>query len=101
MEAAVANRRDETRFPTNERAKMRVLRPLAPNGMEVQVLDISRGGLKIQVSELLQPGMLVQVRLKSAIALAEVRYCIPAGLGYHAGLRLQDVFWTRNTCTAS
>ena len=88
-----SNRRSETRFPTDERAKMKVLRPLGDTGSEVRVLDISKGGLKLEVSALLHPGMLVQVRMKSAIALAEVRYCIPAAMGFHAGLRLQDVFW--------
>ena len=92
---AGANRRQEARVSTDEPAKMRVLRPLDPLGREVRVLDISKGGLKLQVPDPLQPGMLVQVRLRTAIALAEVRYCVPAGGVYHAGLRLQDVFWTR------
>jgi PilZ domain-containing protein len=92
---AVSNRRLETRFPTDESAKMRVLRPLSGSGSEVRILDISKGGLKLQVPDPLHPGMLVQVRMKTAIALAEVRYCVPAGLGFHAGVSLQDVFWTR------
>lgn len=97
VQAVEENRRIEARFSTDERAKMRVLRPLGPPGSEVRVLDISRGGLKLLVQEILQPGMLVQVRLKNAIALAEVRYCVPAHSGYYAGVKLQDVFWTRNT----
>lgn len=89
------DRRTETRFPTDELAKMKILRPLG-EGSEVRVLDVSKGGLKLRVPELLQPGTIIQVHLKAAIAMAEVRYCLAADGGFHAGLRLLDLFWRPN-----
>src|SRR5690348_224856 len=79
------DRRTETRFPTYELAKMKILRPLG-EGSEVHVLDVSKGGLKLRVPELLQPGTIIQVHLKAVIAMAEVRYCLATDDGFHAGL---------------
>ena len=52
-------------------------------------------GLKLQVPEFIHPGTAIQIRLKRTIALAEVRYCHPAGTEFHVGVRLQDVFPSR------
>ncbi len=93
-QASAADRRCEERFNLDELASMKVLQPLSADGCKVRVLEISKSGLKLSVPEPLQPGMIVQVRLKTAIALAEVRYCLATESGFHAGLRLQDVFWT-------
>lgn len=95
-EDADAERRVETRFPTNDPARMRVLQPLAGKGIDVRILDVSRGGFKLCVPEMLQPGTIIQVHITSAIILAEVRYCVTADDGFHAGVNFQDVFWTRH-----
>jgi hypothetical protein len=89
-----AERRSEGRFVTDDPARMRALAPLASQGANVRILDVSRGGFKLLISDLLQPGTIVQVHLKKAIVLAEVRYCVPAEVGFHAGVMFQDVFWT-------
>ena len=94
----VRDRRAETRVSTGELAKMKVLRPLGESS-EVEVLDISKGGLKLRVPEMLQPGTIIQVHLKAAIAMAEVRYCIANGHGFHAGLRFLDLFWRPNAAS--
>lgn len=73
---------------------MRVLEPLSAGLSEIQVLDASEEGLKLSVPRFLPPGALVQIHLKSAIALAEVRYCLSAEQEFHAGVALQDVYWT-------
>ena len=94
-----AERRTEGRFPTNDSARMRVLHPVPGRSAEVRVLDISRGGFKLHIPELLQPGTIVQIQIKSAIVLAEVRYCVAASERFFAGVRFQDVFWTREQKT--
>ena len=90
--SSAPERRREGRFPADEVAKMKVLSPLGENS-KVRVLDISKGGLKLRVPEQLQPGTLIQVHLKSAIAMAEVRYCVAAEQAFDAGLKFLDVFW--------
>ena len=91
-----AERRTEGRFPTNDPARMRVLQPLANKAEEVRILDVSRGGFKLAVPQLLQPGAVIQIHIKSAIILAEVRYCAEVDGEFHAGVRFQDVFWTHD-----
>lgn len=88
-----AERRVEGRFATDDVARMRVLQPVPGRATEVRVLDISRGGFKLHIPEMLPPGTIVQVQVKSAIVLAEIRYCVRTEEGFFAGLRFQDVFW--------
>jgi hypothetical protein len=89
-------RRKEVRVATHETAHMKVLQPLGAT-REIRVLDISRSGLKISLPEMLLPGTVIQIRLKAAVAFAEVRYCTPCHGEFHAGVRFQDVFWTNST----
>lgn len=89
-----AERRAWARFPTNDAARMRVVKPLGQKAAEIRVLDVSQGGLKLRVPANLQPGTIIQIELENAAMLAEVRYCARAELGFIAGVQLQDVSWT-------
>ena len=79
-------RRHEIRRTAKDPARMRILRPFSPLPFDVQVLDVSKTGLKVQAGHSLVPGTLVQINLKDTVAVAEVRYCLPAGNRYHVGL---------------
>ena len=85
-------RRRHARIPLHERAVLTRLNPLLAGRFPVHILNISIGGLKVHVPEALEPGTIVQLRLRAAVLTAEVRYCIPAGSHFHAGLRTTDVF---------
>jgi hypothetical protein len=87
------DRRSWARFPTDDAARMKVLKPLGAKAAEVRILDVSQGGLKLRVPTMLQPGSIVQVDLRSGVLVAEVRYCVRARLGFHAGIQLQNVVW--------
>jgi hypothetical protein len=89
-------RRSEIRVLSREQARLKILRPLG-EGSDVRVLNISEHGLQLRVPEELQPGTLVQIHLRNAIALAEVRYCVPDGDEYQTGVEFQDVFWTKTS----
>jgi hypothetical protein len=89
-----AERRARTRFPTDDAAWMKVVEPPGAKGAEVRVLDVSHGGLKLRVPANLPPGTIVEIDLEGAVMLAEVRYCVRAELGFHAGVQLQNVAWT-------
>jgi len=79
-------RRRGTRRTTHDLARMRILRPFSPLPLEVEILDVSPTGLKIHASQSLDPGALVQIDSKDTVAIANVRYCIPAGNRFQVGL---------------
>ena len=85
-------RRRDSRVPTDDPAVMRVIRPDCSELSNVRVLDVSKEGLKLLVAQPLDPGSTVQIRLKTVVALAEVRYCVPCGKNYHAGVLILDAF---------
>ncbi|MGD1091487.1 MAG: PilZ domain-containing protein [Bryobacteraceae bacterium] len=85
-------RRSELRIPLNVSASLKAINPLAAGRSEIRIIDMAAGGLKLQVPEFIHPGTAIQIRLKRTIALAEVRYCHPAGAEFHVGVHLQDVF---------
>ncbi len=84
----------ESASPTDDAAWMKVVQPPGAKGAEVRVLDVSQGGLKLRVPANLPPGTIVQIDLEGSVMLAEVRYCVRAELGFHAGVQLQNVAWT-------
>jgi hypothetical protein len=89
------DRRADPRHPVDQPAKLKVLTPLqTPIRLSVHIIEMSRGGMKISVKQPLMPGALVQIRFQGKLALAEVRYCAPAGAEYHVGVRFQDVLNT-------
>jgi len=85
-------RRSDFRVPLNVPASLKAINPLAAGRSEIKIIDAATSGLKLQVPEFIHPGTAIQIRLKRTIALAEVRYCHPAGAEFHVGVRLQDVF---------
>ena len=87
-------RRRDARVETNDQAFMQILSPLSFGRVQIRVMDVSKNGLKLLVPEFLQQGTMVQIRMRQAIMLAEVRHCRKAEAGFHAGVQLQDVFST-------
>ena len=89
---AAGERRRSVRVPSDDPARLQVFSPLSPARSDVRVLDVSTHGLKLHVPEYLQPGTVVQIRLANSVVLGEVRYCLPASVGFHVGVSLEDVF---------
>lgn len=81
-------RRSETRFPADDPALITILQVDSHPRLEGQVLDTAQNGMRLRLSIALEPGVLIQIRGKGAITMAEVRYCIPAGSGFHIGARI-------------
>jgi hypothetical protein len=84
------DKRKDRRISTDDSALLRVLSPLSFDKLEVRILDVSRGGLKVQVPISLSIGTIVQIPLRKTVAFGEVRYCIPAGNEFHAGVQVHD-----------
>jgi hypothetical protein len=87
-----ADRRREPRVPANDSASMNVVDSWSALRVDVRVLDVSKSGMKLSVPRFLNRGTVVQIHLKDSMALAEVRHCLSAGRGYHAGVLLHLVF---------
>jgi hypothetical protein len=83
-------RRSDPRFTANDTASLEVVRPFSSFPMDVRILNISKSGLKLCASESIDPGTLVRVHIKGHPVMAEVRYCVPVGREFHAGIKLQD-----------
>jgi anti-sigma factor RsiW len=88
---ALSDRRQEPRMPTDDPGSMRVLHPLVGDWASVQILDASRGGTRVRTGAYVAAGTLVQLRIKDSVALGEIRYCVPAGDAFHAGIQIQDL----------
>lgn len=85
------NRRSP-RVATDDPAVLTVLKPEQSARIKIRIVDASKEGLKLLVPRELMRGMIVQVHVHGFFILAEVRYCVPAGEDFHAGVQIQDVF---------
>jgi hypothetical protein len=84
-------KRREHRIPAEDHGKMQVFSPFSLEKIRVQIADISRNGLKVRTPRFVQRASIVQVQVKKAIILGEVRYCIESGAEFDAGIQIQDV----------
>jgi PilZ domain len=92
-------RRCQERIQMTGPIRIKVLNPMsstAPSG-HAQLVDRSDKGLKVRVPRFITPGAVVQMRLKEAFALGEVRYCLPYGPEFHVGVRLLELFPQRDS----
>src|SRR5712691_7490467 len=85
-------RRHEPRIPAAESASMKMVYPSPADRMDINVVNVSKGGLQLRVPEFLAPGVVIQILLKSLIMTAEVRYCLRVEDEFHAGVEIQDIF---------
>lgn len=83
-------KRREPRLSTKDSAILQTISPFSQNRLNIQILDVSKGGMKVGVPNLLRPGASVKIRLKGRIAFGEVRHCREVGEGYEAGIQLFD-----------
>jgi hypothetical protein len=93
-----ADKRREPRFATNEPASIHSLNPLTPGYTPVRILDISNWGLKLRGQRFIEPGTQIHVKLGNVFVVGEVRYSIPAGGFFLAGVLVEDAFrlpWIR------
>jgi hypothetical protein len=83
--------RRETRVHLGEPASIQEFDTTQAERISVVVVDISRSGLGLRAPRLLQSGQDIQIVLEHAFVLGEVRYCVPNGNGYHAGISVKNV----------
>jgi c-di-GMP-binding flagellar brake protein YcgR len=83
-------RRHEQRISAHEHTQVRVLNPFSEESLPVRMLDRSTNGLSVRTACRLSVGTLVQVRLKDAVVLGDVRYCVSAEGGFKIGIRIES-----------
>ncbi len=90
--ARMAERRRETRYPTQDAAEVEV-RHGEILRMPAMVVDVSRSGLRLELPAAVGRGEQVKISLpRQVVILGEIRYCRRAGIVYHAGVLIQDIF---------
>jgi hypothetical protein len=90
--ADLKRERSEPRFSMGSEAIVQNLSPLSLDRRKVKIVDISKNGLGILASNAALPGTIMQVRINTAVELAEVRHCSEFdGNGYRIGLRFVAV----------
>ena len=89
-------KRREHRIPSDESSQMQTFSPFSPAKIRVQIIDVSQHGLKVHTPHFVGRGTIVQVRVKEALVLGEVRYCVAAGAEFEAGIQIQDVIQKHN-----
>jgi hypothetical protein len=85
-------RRKFPRFKSHDAVKLTLLSSLSQSCLDVEVLNVSNGGLRLRTSQSLKTGTLVEIQRGDEIAVASVRYCVPADQGFHAGVRFRGHF---------
>jgi hypothetical protein len=83
-------RRREQRRPVHEEVHLHVLNPLSDEILIVCMVDRSTDGLSITTVRPLSVGTLVQLRLKDALILGEVRYCVRSEVDFKIGVRIES-----------
>jgi hypothetical protein len=90
--ARLAERRRETRYPTQDAAEVEV-RHGEILRMPAMVVDVSRSGLRLELPAAVGRGEQVKISLpRQVVILGEVRHCRRAGAVYYAGVLILDVF---------
>src|SRR5579872_4630465 len=90
--ARLAERRREARYPTQDPAEVEV-RHGEMLRMPAMVVDVSRSGMRLELPAAVGRGEQVKITLpRQVMILGEIRYCRRAGIVYHAGVLIQEVF---------
>jgi hypothetical protein len=90
--AGSGEKRGYPRLATDQPASLQLLHPFSVDSWDVRIVDVSEGGLRTHTPRQLMPGSLIRLKMQFSVACGDVRYCIPAGSGFYAGVRLHDYF---------
>jgi len=89
--ASRRERRQHPRLPADQMGWMQVMSPPRLGAWEVRVVDTSGEGMSIQTRQHVTRGWKIKVRQGDRIVFGEVRYCIPNGGEFRAGIQIREV----------
>jgi hypothetical protein len=85
------NRRKDNRYPTNDKAEVRVL-PHLVGRLSAIVRNVSRSGMHLELHTTLARSTQVEVLIAGKAAIVgEIRYCHEAGRLFRTGVLIRDV----------
>jgi hypothetical protein len=87
-QTATTQKRSEPRFDTNGEGTVQELHPLSLERRKVKIVNVSKNGLGLISPKAILQGTIVQLRIKDAVELGNVRYCSASVEGFRIGLRL-------------
>jgi hypothetical protein len=94
--AEAPERRREFRYPCDDPAEVRLV-PGDGSRQSARVLEISRSGMRLEVPLSVAKGSQIEVFLpKQLVIFGQVRYCRRAGAKYHAGVLIEEAFYSRS-----
>jgi hypothetical protein len=85
-----AERRRETRYPTQDPVELEVL-PGPNEPIYGTILDVSRSGLRVALHQRISRSAQVMIKLRRNVIFGEVRFCRSVTGGFEAGVRIQDL----------
>jgi anti-sigma factor ChrR (cupin superfamily) len=85
-------KRKGRRVATDDPALLTVLQPERSARVEIRIVEASKDGMKLLIPNKVITGAIIQIHVRDLFIMAEVRYCIPKGAKFHAGVQIQDVF---------
>ena len=88
-------KRREARYPCDDPAEVRIL-PGDGSRVPATVVDVSRSGMRLQLAIPVTKGSQIEIFLpKQVVIFGQVRHCKRSGDTYHAGVLIQEVFYSR------
>jgi anti-sigma factor ChrR (cupin superfamily) len=88
---APKERRKDPRMVTDESAWLQVADPQHLGAWEVRIVDVSREGMSLRTRHYISRGRKVKLRRKDMIVFGEIRYCVPEGGEFRAGIKILEV----------
>jgi PilZ domain len=96
-ESSGTERRREPRYPCNDPVVVRIL-PGDGSRVPAKLLDVSRSGLRLEIGVSLLKGAEIEIVLSKQIAIfGKVRHCRRVGDVFHAGVLIQEAFYSSKT----
>ena len=93
---AFADRRCNTRYATNDPAKIKLLGAGGGPSVDGTVLDVSRGGLRIESPARFDTGLRLQIVLPDrTVIFGESRYCRQVSRHYQVGVAIEIVYYAQ------
>ena len=83
-------KRKEERFPVRKHGILVALNPNLHRRVEVEIRNLSLNGIGFRINERLPVETTVQVRFDKKFLLGSVRYCVPNGEDFYAGIKVQS-----------
>jgi hypothetical protein len=93
---SLVDRRSETRYTTNDPARIKLLEAGGGPFVDGMVLDVSRSGLKIETTVPIGKGLRLEIILPDrALIFGESRYCLRLSTRYRVGVAIEVVYYAQ------